>query len=107
VTGVAAAVAAIALFAAACGARGGGRGGDGPGRDDGVVYVTSDVADAQVIVDGHYVAPVGALRAGVALPPGPHRIEVRRDDYFARYFELTIAPAERRPLRAELVPILP
>ena len=35
-----------------------------------IIYITSNVEDAQVYVDGRYIAPLDALRGGVALAPG-------------------------------------
>ena len=48
-----------------------------------------------------------ALGGGLALEPGAHRIELRREDYFSRYLELTVARAERKQLTLEMAAILP
>ncbi len=53
------------------------------------------------------MAAVGALRGGVALAAGPHRVELRHDDYVSRYLEVALAPRERRHLAIELAPSLP
>jgi len=39
--------------------------------------------------------------------PGTHRFELRHDDYFSSYLELTVARAERKSVAMELAPILP
>lgn len=75
--------------------------------DDAVFYVKSNVADASVFVDGRFIGPIGVLKGGIAVVPGKHRIEVRRDDYFSRYVELDLQRAERKKLEIELKPVLP
>jgi hypothetical protein len=97
-----AATAAIGLVAAA-GCAGAPRG--APTRDA-VVVLRSNV-DAQIFVDGRFVAPISAARAGVAMEPGPRRVELRREGYFSRYLELALRPAERRVIELPLAPILP
>jgi hypothetical protein len=76
-------------------------------RDDAIIAITSNVRDAQVYVDGRFVAPLETATGGIAVAPGPHRFELRREDYFSRYLELTLARAERRKVTLELAPILP
>ncbi len=75
--------------------------------NDAIVYVKSNVIDAQVYVDGRFVAPVGTLRAGIAVDPGRHRLELRHDDYFSRYVELDLHRSERKQLQLEMAPVLP
>lgn len=75
--------------------------------DDAVVVVRSNVPDAQVYVDGRFVGPLGLVRAGIAVDPGHHRLELRRDEYFSRYVELDLRRAEHRKLELEMAPILP
>jgi hypothetical protein len=75
--------------------------------DDAVFYVKSNVADAGLYVDGRFIGPVGGLKGGVAVVPGKHRLELRRDDYFSRYVELDLKRAERKRLDVELAPVLP
>ena len=74
---------------------------------DAIVKLESNVRDAQVYVDGRFIAPLEALRGGVAVEPGVHRFELRHDDYFSRYLELTLTRAERRTVSMEMAPILP
>jgi hypothetical protein len=71
------------------------------------VVLTSNVRDAQVYVDGRFIAPLHALGGGVAVSPGTHRFELRHDDYFSSYLELELERAERRKVGVELAPILP
>ena len=97
--------AALALAAAACG--GTPRHPGGVERDDAIVQVRSNVRDAQVYVDGRFVAPLDAVGAGIAVEPGFHRLELRRDDYFSSYLELQLGRAERRKVRMELARVLP
>jgi hypothetical protein len=74
---------------------------------DAIVRVHSNVADAAVWVDGHFVGTLDVLRGGIAVEPGAHRLELRHDEYFSRYLELTLARAERRALDVALAPVLP
>jgi len=72
-----------------------------------VVVVTSNVADAQVYVDGRFIGMLGMVHAGLAMDPGTHRIELRHDDFFSRFAELHLARAEREKLDLEMAPVLP
>ena len=76
-------------------------------RDDAIIQLRSNVRDAQVYVDGRFVAPLDGVARGIAMRPGFHRIELRRDDYFSSYLELELTRAERRKVRMELAPVLP
>jgi hypothetical protein len=76
-------------------------------RDDAIVVVRSNVPDAQVFIDGRFIAALDAMRAGVAVSPGTHRFELRRDDFFSTYVELTLVRAERRRVDLDLAPVLP
>jgi hypothetical protein len=75
--------------------------------NDAIVYLKSNVSDAQVYIDGRFIGPISILRGGIALDPGKHRVELRREDYFSRYAELDLVRAERRKLQLELAPVLP
>jgi hypothetical protein len=94
-----------AVLGAACGATPPRTG--GVQRDDAIVQLRSNVRDAQVFVDGRFIAPLNAVGAGIAVEPGFHRIELRHDDYFSSYAELDLARAERRKLQLEMAPVLP
>jgi hypothetical protein len=89
---------------AACGPK---VGPNGVTADDAIIQVKSNVREAQVYVDGRFVAPLQALRGGVAVTPGTHRFELRHEDYFSAYLEMTVARAERKSVAMELAPILP
>jgi hypothetical protein len=75
--------------------------------NDAVMYLKSNVAEAQVYVDGRFVGPIRVLRGGIAVDPGKHRIELRHDDYFSRYVELDLRRAEHRKLDLPMAPMLP
>jgi len=79
----------------------------GPAAGDAVMYVKSNVSDAQIWVDGRLVGPLSAVRGGIAVDPGKHRVELRHDDYFSRYVELDLHKAERKKLSLEMAPVLP
>ena len=94
----------LLLALAACGPK---VGPNGVTADDAIIQVKSNVRDAQVYVDGRFVAPLQALRGGVAVTPGTHRFELRHEDYFSAYLEMKVARAERKSVAMELAPILP
>lgn len=89
---------------AACGGR---QHTSGIDRDDAIVKVKSNVAEANLYVDGRFVGPVGVLKGGIAVEPGKHRLELRHEDYFSAYVELDARKAERRSIEITLAPILP
>lgn len=96
--------AALLLALVACGPK---VGPNGVTSDDAIVKLASNVRDAQVYVDGRFIAPLSALRGGVAVAAGTHRFELRHDDYFSRYLELDLRRAERKSVALEMAPILP
>jgi PEGA domain len=75
--------------------------------EDAVVTITSTVPDASLWVDGRYIGTIGVLRGGIAIAAGTHRVELRHDDYFSRYAELTVRARERRAITLDLAPRLP
>ena len=97
-------VAALVVASAACGPK---PAPNGVTPRDAIVYVRSNVGDAQVFVDGRLVGPVNIVRAGIAMDPGHHRVELRRDEYFSRYVELDLGRAERKKVQLEMAPMLP
>ena len=97
-------LAGLVLVASACGPQ---RAPNGVTSDDAVIYVKSNVADAQVYIDGHFVGPLAGLRGGIAIDAGTHRLELRRDEYFSSYVELELHRAEKKRLSIELAPTLP
>lgn len=72
-----------------------------------ILYITSNVSDAQVYVDGRFVAPLDALRGGVTVAPGAHRLELRHDDYFSSYLEVQVARAVHQKLAIDMAAMLP
>jgi len=94
----------LVIALAACGAK---AHTGGVAKSDAIVYLKSNVSDAQVYVDGRFVGPIGNVRGGIAVDPGRHRLELRHDDYFSRYVELDLARAERKRLQLEMAPVLP
>ena len=97
------AVATIAAFGA-CGPK---VGPNSVTASDAVVYLRSNISDAQVYVDGRFIGPISVIHGGIAVDPGKHRIELRHEDYFSRYVELDLARAEKKKLQLELAPVLP
>jgi hypothetical protein len=95
---------ALAVALTACGPK---PAPNGVTRDDAIVQIKCNVADAQIYMDGRFVGPVNIVRAGIAVDPGKHRLELRHDDYFSRYVELDLHRAERKRLQLEMAPILP
>lgn len=79
----------------------------GPVAGDAIVFIQSNVRDAQVYVDGRFIAPLDALVGGIAVAPGAHRLELRHDDYFSSYLALALARAERRKIAMDMAAILP
>ena len=74
---------------------------------DAIIYLKSNVGDAQVYVDGRFVGPIRILHGGIAMDPGRHRVELRHDDYFSRYAELELHRSEKKQLDLEMAPVLP
>ena len=101
---LAVALLALALALVACGPK---PAPNGVTASDAVVYLRSNLSDAQVYVDGRFVGPLSVIRGGVAVDPGKHRIELRHEDYFSRYVELDLARAEKKKLQLDLAPVLP
>jgi len=94
----------LVLALASCGPK---VGPNGVTADDAIIQVKSNVRDAQVYVDGRFIAPLQALGGGVAVTPGTHRFELRHDDYFSAYVEMKVARAERKNVAMEMAPLLP
>jgi hypothetical protein len=78
-----------------------------PKHENAVIVLKSNVRDAQLYVDGRFIGPLDAIGGGVAVAAGTHRFELRHEDYFSSYLELTVAKAERKRLQVDLAPILP
>jgi hypothetical protein len=96
-----------ALILVALAACGGGAQHPAGGSSDAVIVIRSNVRDAQVFVDGRFIATLRALGGGLALDPGTHRIKLAAEDFFDRYLEVTLARAEKKQVMLELAPVLP
>lgn len=96
--------ASLVAVALGCGAR---QSPNGVTADDAIVYIKSNVRDAQVYIDGRLVAPLNGVGRGLALEPGVHRLELRHEEYFSSYLELSLARAERKTVSVPMAPILP
>lgn len=95
---------ALLLVIAACGASAPKHGGS---ANHAIMYLSSNLDDAQVYVDGRFVGPINLVKAGIAVDPGKHRVELRHDDYFSRYAELDLQRAEKKKVALDLAPVLP
>jgi len=95
----------LVLALAACGHPKAGP--NGVTRNDAIVVLKSNVRDAQLYVDGRFIAPLNAVGGGVAVEPGIHRFELRHEDFFSSYLELTLARAERKKISLDMAPVLP
>ena len=80
---------------------------NGVSPNDAIMYLKTNVADAQVYVDGRFVGPINVLHGGIAVDPGKHRVELRHDDYFSRYAELDLHRSEKKQLDLDMAPVLP
>ena len=100
------ALAAAVLLLVACPGSGG-KSPTGAGKNDAIVIIRCEVADAELWVDDRFVAEVGRLRGGISLSPGAHRLELRHDRYHTHYEELEVTARERRTLSIELAESLP
>ena len=74
---------------------------------DPVIVLHTNVADAQVWIDGHLLGLLPYVKKGIALDPGHHRIELRRDDYFSRYADLDLQRGQHTVLELPMSPQLP
>ena len=78
-----------------------------PAKRDAIKRYSNWPTIPQVYVDGKFIAPLDAMRGGVAVTPGVHRFELRHEDFFSSYLELTLAKAERKHVSLDLSPVLP
>jgi hypothetical protein len=74
---------------------------------DAILVLKSNVRDAQLYVDGRFIASLDALAGGVAIEPGAHRLELRREDFFSSYLELQVSHSERRKIVMNMAATLP
>ena len=60
-------------------------------------------SDATVFIDEKYLGTVASLGGrALELPEGTHRIEVRKEGYFAHYAEVTLARGVQQRLEVQL-----
>jgi hypothetical protein len=94
---------ALASLLAACAGGAAQRGSSGQA----ILVITSNVPDAQVYLDGRFIAPLDALAGGIAVEAGTHRLELRHEDYFSTYREVQVARAARQRLAVDMAAVLP
>lgn len=81
---------------------------DQPTAADAILIVRSNLPDAEIVIDGTVIASVKRQSArGMAIEPGHHHLELRRDEYLTAYADLKLARAEHRTIQLDLMPILP
>ena len=67
------------------------------------LLVICEPADASIYVDDRYMGSVkGLSRKPLLLPPGDHRVEVRRDGFFAHFSEVKVVNGVRQQLKVKL-----
>ncbi len=70
-----------------------------------LIEFDSPVRDAEVWLDGTFYP--GALGRGLRVKPGPHRIEIRHDDYFTQYLEVNVTAGQHERVKVDLAEVLP
>jgi hypothetical protein len=76
-------------------------------RDDGAVRLKVKPREASVYVDGYYVGRVDdfdGIFQRLPLEPGPHRLEIRADDYQSLSVDIRILPDRTITYTGELEP---
>ncbi len=91
----------VALGALLCWACGGAPAAPATGPD-GLVQIECAVSDAELWLDGSYLAEVREAVGGLSLPPGRHRLIVRHDQHHEAYVAFDVAPGEKKRLSIEL-----
>lgn len=67
------------------------------------LLVQCDPGDAVIYVDDKYMGSVKGLGTkALMLPEGVHRVEVRKDGYFAHFTEVKMVKGVRQQLRLKL-----
>jgi PEGA domain len=94
-----AALALPLLISAACGPHTGVKSAQALGG----LLMACEPADALLYVDDKYMGTVAGLATKpLALPVGPHRLELRKEGYFAHFAEITVAKGLRHKLEVKL-----
>ena len=78
-----------------------------PAKNDAIIQIECDVAEAELWVNERFIAHMRNLRRGIALSPGEHRLEFRHDGHHTHYELITVAAKERRTLTIDMAEILP
>lgn len=75
----------------------------------GMLRLSGTPASAQVFVDGYYVSTLADLEAQrvLTLPSGPHRVELKANDYTTTTFDVRIDPNDTVNYRAALEHVRP
>jgi len=67
------------------------------------ILIVCDPDDALIYVDDKYMGSVKGLdRRPLPVPAGAHRLEIRKDGYFAHFAEVTVAKGVRQRLKVKL-----
>ena len=90
----------LALVSACGGAR------VGASQASAVLVLRCPVSDAKVWIDGRFAQQASVLKRGIRLRPGAHRIEVRHQEYYPTYIDVSLSDGERKTVSAELAPRL-
>ena len=72
----------------------------------GILIIQCDLPEAVVWVDERRIGEVGMLAAGIRVAAGAHRVEVRHDDRFPRFLDVTVASGEKRLVPVTLAEVL-
>lgn len=92
-------MALLGLFLSSCGPRPT----DTLPRLVGGLQIECDPADALIYVDDKYLGSVKGLKQRpLKLTEGTHRIELRREGYFAHYAEVTVVKGVQQRLQVKL-----
>jgi hypothetical protein len=67
------------------------------------VNIECEPADAQLYLDDKFLGSVKGLdKRPLMLPEGTHRLEIRKDGYFAHFAEIKVVRGVRQRLRVKL-----
>lgn len=76
-------------------------------KDSAVLLVQCPIKDAEIWLNSRYFRNAGEFTRGVRLRPGAYRIEVRHSDFHSMYYEVDLAPKQRKVLEVALAPRFP
>jgi hypothetical protein len=69
---------------------------------DALLRFQCTVKDAELWLDGRFLAEVREVPAGVLVAPGPHRLIVRRDGYHETYLWISADAGQTQTLAIDL-----